>query len=95
MDWIVSENHSLMLRGNYQGSLQEAFRTRALAVPSYGGEQSGAGGGAMASLSSVLGMFVNEARLSIAHDDRSGDPYLRLPEGRVRVTSRESSSRSR
>lgn len=87
LDWIASENHSLMLRGNYQGSLQEAFRTRALAIPAYGGEQQGTGMGAMATLSSVMGEFINEARASISHDDRSGAPYLLLPEGRVRVTS--------
>ncbi len=86
-DYIASENHSLLLRANYQGSLQEAFRTRALAVPSYGGEQSGSGGGALASLSSVFGLYVNEARLSYAHDYRDGDAYLLLPEGRVRIAS--------
>src|SRR5688572_16940665 len=87
MDWMMSADHSLMLRGNYQGSLQEAFRTRALAVPAYGGEQEGNGGGVMATLSSVLGLFLNEARASYSHDDRSGDPYLTMPEGRVRVSS--------
>lgn len=87
MDWMISPDHSLMLRGNYQGSLQEAFRTRALAVPAYGGEQEGSGGGAMATLSSVFGTFLNEARASYSHSDRSGDPYLLMPEGRVRVRS--------
>ena len=87
MDWMINPDHSLMLRGNYQGSLQEAFRTRALAVPAYGGEQEGNGGGAALTLSSVLGTFINEARASYSHSDRSGDPYLLMPEGRVRVTS--------
>ena len=87
LDWMVSADHSLMLRGNYQGSLQEAFRTRALAVPAYGGEQEGTGGGVMATFSSVFGQFINEARASWSRSDRSGDPYLLMPEGRVRVTS--------
>jgi len=87
LDWTLNADHSLMLRGNYQGSLQEAFRTRALAVPAYGGEQEGNGGGAMMTLSSVFGLFINEARASYSHDDRSGDPYLLMPEGRVRITS--------
>jgi hypothetical protein len=87
MDWMINPDHSLMIRGNYQGSLQEAFRTRALAVPAYGGEQEGTGGGIMTTLSSVLGLFLNEARASYSTSDRSGDPYLLMPEGRVRVTS--------
>ena len=87
LDWIVTPDHSLMVRGNYQGSLQEAFRTRALAVPAYGGEQEGNGAGVMATLSSVLGLFLIEARASYSTSDRSGDPYLLMPEGRVRVTS--------
>ncbi len=87
MDWMMNADHSLMLRGNYQGTLQEAFRTRALAVPAYGGEQEGTGAGAMATLSSVFGTFINEARASYSRSDRSGDPYLLMPEGRVRVTS--------
>lgn len=87
VDWIASENHSLMLRGNYQGAIQEAFRTRALAVPSFGGEQQSSGAGGMAMLSSVMGTFINEGRASISHTDRGGDPYLLLPEGRVRVRS--------
>lgn len=87
MDWMLSPDHSLMLRGNYQGSLQEAFRTRALAIPAYGGEQEESGGGVMTTLSSVFGMFINEARASYSRSDRSGDPYLLMPEGRVRVTS--------
>ena len=87
MDWIINPDHSLMVRGNYQGSLQEAFRTRALAVPAYGGEQEGTGGGIMTTLSSVFGLFLNEARASYSTSDRSGDPYLLMPEGRVRVTS--------
>lgn len=87
MDWIVNADHSLTVRGNYQGSLQEGVRTRALAVPAYGGEQTGSGGGVMATLSSVFGLFINEMRAGYSHDDRSGDPYLLMPEGRVRVTS--------
>jgi hypothetical protein len=87
LDWMINADHSLMVRGNYQASIQEAFRTRALAIPAYGGEQEGDGGGVMATLSSVFGQFINEARASYSVSDRSGDPYLLMPEGRVRVTS--------
>ncbi|MGI8842074.1 MAG: TonB-dependent receptor [Gemmatimonadaceae bacterium] len=87
LDYQLTENHSLMLRGNVQGSLQNGFRTSALTVPSYGGEQSSRGAGGMLMLSSVLGTFLNELRASYAADTRSGDPYLLIPAGRVRVSS--------
>ncbi|HUF30508.1 MAG TPA: carboxypeptidase regulatory-like domain-containing protein [Gemmatimonadaceae bacterium] len=87
LDYQLTENHSLMLRGNVQGSLQNGFRTSALTVPSYGGEQSNRGAGGMLMLSSVLGTFLNELRASYAADTRSGDPYLLIPAGRVRVSS--------
>lgn len=87
VDWQLGEDHSLMLRGNYQGSQQDGFRTRALAVPSYGGEQSGTGGGAMVTLSSVFGTYLNEMRASWGRDQRHGDPYVLVPEGQVRVAS--------
>ena len=87
VDYQLSEDHSLMLRGNVQGSLREGSRTGALSVPSYGGEESGSGAGVMASLSSVLGQFLNEGRIFYSRSERSGDPYLLLPAGRVRVSS--------
>ncbi|HET7458374.1 MAG TPA: carboxypeptidase-like regulatory domain-containing protein, partial [Gemmatimonadaceae bacterium] len=87
MDYQVGENHSLMVRGNLQGSLQQGSRTTALTVPSFGGEQTTRGGGAMASLSSVLGTFLNEARASYERDHNGGDPYVLLPDGRVVVRS--------
>lgn len=87
LDHQLTENHSLMLRANLQGSLQNGFRTSALTVPSHGGEQSSQGSGGMLMLSSVLGTFLNELRASYGFDERRGDPYVLLPEGRVRVRS--------
>ena len=87
VDYQLGENHSLMLRGNIQSSLREGSRTGALSVPSHGGEESGSGTGVMASLSSVMGRFLNEGRLFHSRSERSGDPYLSLPAGRVRVSS--------
>src|SRR6185503_5422468 len=70
-----------------QGSLQEAYRTSAFALPSHGGTSRGGGGGGMLSLSSVFGNFLNEIRASYARNVNAADPYLYDPEGRVRVTS--------
>lgn len=92
MDYHMNEDHSLMLRGNWQGALQEAFRTSALALPSHGGTQHTGGAGGMLSLSSVLGNFLNELRASYARNANAADPYLLEPEGRVRVTSSLSDS---
>ena len=88
LDYQVNETHSLTVRGNVQNSLREGSRTSTLAVPSHGGEESGNGGGMMASLSSVMGQFLNEGRVFYSKTSQSGDPYLLLPAGRVRVSSK-------
>lgn len=86
-DYQLSDDHSLMLRGNWQGAMQDAYRTSALALPTHGGTSGSSGGGAMLQLSSVLGNFINEGKASYTRTLNSADPYLDTPEGRVRVTS--------
>ncbi|MDB4908979.1 MAG: hypothetical protein JWO05_3763 [Gemmatimonadetes bacterium] len=86
-DWHVNDDHSLMVRANWSGSTQDAFRTTPLAVPAHGGEQSSDGVGAMVSLTSTLSSFLNELRASWQKDNRTADPYLQTPEGRVRLSS--------
>ena len=87
IDYHVNDDHSLMLRGNWQGSLQEAFRTSAFALPSHGGIQHTGGGGGMLALSSVFGNFLNELRGTYSRNLNAANPYLVDPEGRVTVTS--------
>ena len=87
VDYHLSDDHSLMLRGNWQGSLQEAFRTSAFALPSHGGTQHTGGGGGMLALSSVFGNFLNELRGTYSRNLNTANPYLADPEGRVTVTS--------
>lgn len=87
VDYHVNDDHSLMLRGNWQGSLQEAFRTSAFALPTHGGTQHTGGGGAMLALSSVLGNFLNEVRATYSRNLNSADGYLDDPEGRVSIAS--------
>ena len=87
VDYHVNDDHSLMLRGNWQGSLQEAFRTSAFALPSHGGIQHSGGGGGMIALSSVFGNFLNEVRGTYSRNINAANPYLLDPEGRVTVTS--------
>src|SRR5207248_10911201 len=87
VDYHLNDDHSLMLRGNWQGSLQEAFRTSAFALPSHGGTQHTGGGGGMLALSSVFGNFLNELRGTYSSNLNAANPYLVDPEGRVTVTS--------
>jgi hypothetical protein len=87
VDYHLNDDHSLMLRGNWQGSLQEAFRTSAFALPSHGGIQHTGGGGSMLALSSVFGNFLNEVRGTYMRNLNAANPYLVDPEGRVTVTS--------
>ena len=87
VDYHLSDDHSLMMRGNWQGSLQEAFRTSAFALPSHGGTQHTGGGGGMLALSSIFGNFLNELRGTYSRTLNSANPYLVDPEGRVNVTS--------
>src|SRR5690348_12485254 len=87
VDYHLSDDHSLMLRGNWQGALQEAFRTSAFALPTHGGTQHSGGGGGMIALSSVFGNFLNELRATYSRNLNSANPYLDDPEGRVNIAS--------
>ena len=87
VDYHLSDDHSLMVRGNWSGSLQEGFRTSAFALPSHGGTQHAGGGGGMIALSSIFGNFLNELRGTYSRNLNSANPYLVDPEGRVTVTS--------
>jgi hypothetical protein len=56
-------------------------------VPSTGGNLRTLGGGAMATLTSHLGGFINEARVYQSSDRQNTAPYLIAPDGRVTVAS--------
>lgn len=91
VDQQLSEGHSLSVRGNVAGSLLDGFRSSVQSVPTHAGEQKGSTVGGLVSLSSVMGQFLNEFKGSYSLDTRGANPYLRLPEGRVYVTSALSS----
>ena len=86
-DVNLTDEHSLMLRGDWRGQVQDGSRVQALALPHVGAEATSSGGGGMATLTSRVGQFINEARAYQSTDFRGADPYLRAPDGRVRVTS--------
>ncbi|HUF25962.1 MAG TPA: carboxypeptidase-like regulatory domain-containing protein [Gemmatimonadaceae bacterium] len=87
-DYRLSQNHQLMLRGDWRWASQEGQRISARGVPHYGGDMGSVGGGAMLTMSSILGSsLLNEFRAYVSTDDRDTEPYLRMPSGRVRVGS--------
>jgi hypothetical protein len=87
LDWTLGELHTLTLRGDWRGSLQDATRISATSLPSSGGNLRTMGGGAMATLTSNFGRFINEGRLYQSSNRQNTEPYLIAPIGRVTVTS--------
>ncbi|HXT17199.1 MAG TPA: carboxypeptidase-like regulatory domain-containing protein [Gemmatimonadaceae bacterium] len=87
VDWDINESHSLMLRGDYRHLGQDATRISPLALPQTGGSTSSDGGGAMATLTSSLGNFINEGRIYASQDHQSAAAFLAGPAGVVTVAS--------
>ncbi|HEY2026454.1 MAG TPA: carboxypeptidase regulatory-like domain-containing protein [Gemmatimonadaceae bacterium] len=86
-DYSLGEAHTLMLRGDWRGTLQNGTRISSYSVPSTGGDLHTTGGGIMATLTSHLGRFINEGRIYQSSDRQNTDPYLIAPDGRVTVAS--------
>jgi Carboxypeptidase regulatory-like domain len=87
VDYNLSDDHSLMLRGDWRGNTQLGSRLSALTLPHSGGDLKRSGGGGMATLTSHMGMFINELRGYKSVDDRNTAGYLAVPDGRVVVAS--------
>jgi hypothetical protein len=87
IDYNVGESNSLMLRGDWRGSIQDASRITPFAVPHNGGNGKTSGGGGMLMLTSNWGGLINELRAYSSRDSRNADPYLTVPSGRVVVAS--------
>jgi hypothetical protein len=87
VDYNLGEANTLMLRGDWRGSVQDASRISAFAVPHSGGNAKGSGGGGMVTLTSHYSSFINELRAYRSIDKRSTDPYIDIPSGRVVVAS--------
>ncbi len=84
VDYNLAEDHSLMLRGDWRGNTQLGSRLNALALPHSGGDLKGSGGGGMMTLTSHVGMFINELRGYKSVDNRNTSGYLSVPDGRVK-----------
>ncbi|CAN5916571.1 TonB-dependent receptor [soil metagenome] len=82
-DWSLGELHTLTVRGDWRGQLQDATRISSNAVPSTGGNLKTMGGGVMATLTSHVHGLINEARIYQSSDRQHTEPYLIAPDGRV------------
>ena len=86
-DFDVGEAHQIMVRGDWRRSQQDGGRTAPLAQPGSGGTTSASGGGGMGMLTSVMGQFINEARVYASRESQSSEPYTLAPAGAVTVAS--------
>ncbi|MGH7647397.1 MAG: carboxypeptidase regulatory-like domain-containing protein [Gemmatimonadaceae bacterium] len=87
-DWLLSDNQTLMVRGDWRDVTQNPTRVSQFALPQTGGTSDETGGGVMAVLTSYFGgSFINELRTYWSRDHRSADPFMDLPNGRVQVAS--------
>jgi hypothetical protein len=87
-DYLLSDAHTLTVRGDWRGSSQDPSRVGSLSLPQTGGTLDTDGGGAMVTLSSRFGIhFINEARAYLTGSSRDGDAFTLLPAGRVQVAS--------
>ncbi|MFI5214383.1 MAG: carboxypeptidase regulatory-like domain-containing protein, partial [Gemmatimonadales bacterium] len=88
LDYVLSNNHSLMFRGDLRGTSQDPTRLGALALPQTAGQMTSGGGGLMGVLTSHFGATVlNEMRGYYQGANNSGTPFTQVPAGRVQVAS--------
>ena len=87
-DWLLSNEHTLTLRGNWNGTSQDPARVGTLALPQTGGDLTNSSGGFMATVTSHFGATVlNEVHGFWQGARNNGDPFSTLPQGRVQVAS--------
>ena len=88
VDWNITDEHTLTLRGDYRTTEQERNRIGSYSTPDHGGNSSSTGGGLQGTLTSHFGSsFVHEFKGYYSKDNRTADPFVEYPEARVRLTS--------
>src|SRR5437764_64824 len=92
IDWNLADAQTLMVRLDGRWSSQDPTPVSPLTLPATGGTRAQRAGGAMASLSSHFGGFINEVRGYVSTDRSDASGFLELPEGRVQVGSNLSGS---
>jgi hypothetical protein len=88
VDYVLNNDHTVTLRGDWNGTSQDPARVGALALPQTGGQVKTTGGGVMGTVTSHFGATVlNELRGFWQASNNDGDPFSLLPQGRVQVAS--------
>ncbi|HET7041977.1 MAG TPA: TonB-dependent receptor, partial [Gemmatimonadales bacterium] len=87
-DWVLTQAHTLSLRGDWRRSDQDPTRVSSLGTSASGGQQESSGGGVMVTLSSRIGQsLINEAKAYASGSSNAATAYLRAPQARVQVSS--------
>ncbi len=88
LDFILGQNQTLTLRGDWRQNHSEPTGVGPLSVPAAGGTTRSSGGGGMATLSSRFGTKVlSELRAYLSGSSQRGSAFNDLPQGRVQVIS--------
>ncbi len=88
LDWIVTQGHTITLRGDYRGNRQEPTRFGQLSVPAFDSRSSQKSGGVMLSANSRFGAtIINELRAYRSSSISTSPLETALPAGRVQVVS--------
>ncbi len=88
LDYLLSNAHTLTVRGDWRGTSQDPARLGSLALPQTGGLMETSGGGVMGTLTSRFGAtIINELRAYYQSSRSDGSPFSVLPQGRVLVAS--------
>lgn len=88
LDWLVTDAHTLTLRGDWRDNVTDPSRVSPLALPQTGGEQESRGGGGQLTLTSRFGTaLINEAKGYYSVSDGASAPFVTAPQGRVQVIS--------
>lgn len=85
-DYLLSDDQTLTVRADYRATTQDGARISEFSLPTSGTSSGSSGGGVLVALTSHFGdATINDFRAYISHDQKSYDPYLTIPAGRVTV----------
>ena len=88
VDWIVTQGHTITLRGDYRGNRQDPTRFGPLSVPAFDSRSTQKSGGLLLSANSRFGATViNEFRAYRSSSTSTSPLGTALPAGRVQVVS--------
>ena len=85
-DYLLSDDETLTLRGDFRATAQDGSRSRSSRSPPRAPRSRSAGGGLLLGLTSHLGdATINDFRVYVSHSQTTIAPYLQMPAGRVTV----------